>query len=260
MIPKAISILLNLIPMLVIPLQLIAQTPIANAIKKNRASLYYPNLVEQFYEERGNKLAWIAPDTVKTHAWDAMLLLDCVLHYGLSHDDYHSKQLQYETLHKLIAQKGTPSENAQFDVWLTDATISFMNDLHYGKLNPVYSRIEIDAGTKFKADKELSKALRSVDFGSSVEKVQPKSELYFSLQNHMRLLVGQRSGDCYEIPAALIRKMAINMERLRWINTTGKHYHLTCIVRQGEVIFYKDIYNQDKKLEKNLYKANTIPQ
>src|SRR6187402_1169849 len=155
MIPKAISLLFKLTVMLVIPLQIMAQNPVTDAIKRNRAGLYYPNSVERFYKENGYNLAWIAPDTIKTHAWDAMLLLDCVLHYGLSHADYHPKQLQYVTLHKLINQKGTADENASYDVLLTDAMISFINNLHYGKLNPDYSPTKIDAGTNFKADKEL---------------------------------------------------------------------------------------------------------
>ena len=47
--------------------------------------------------------------------------------------------------------------------------------------------------------------------------------------------------------------MAINMERLRWISTTGKKVHLTLIVREGIVINYRDVYHQDKRLEALLY-------
>ena len=43
------------------------------------------------------------------------------------------------------------------------------------------------------------------------------------------------------------------MERLRWINSTGKQIHLTCIVKEGVVIYYKDIYKQDEPLERALY-------
>ena len=91
---------------------------------------------------------------------------------------------------------------------------------------------------------------------NAIDKSQPKSKLYLDMQDHMRLVVGQRSGDCYLIPQPLVRKMAINLERLRWISSTGKHVHLTCIVREGLVIYYKDIYKQDVKLEKELYKED----
>jgi len=251
MTPVKTLFMLSLLIVSLAPFRLNAQ--IKQALKKERNNLYYPNSVERFYQQNGYQLAWIAPDTIKTHAWDAMLLLDCVKQYGLNHGDYHPKVLLYPELHKLIDQKGTPEEAAAYDILLTDAMIRFINDLHYGKLNPVYTTERIDNGLKFKAESELLIALQGNDFLRAIDYTQPKSKLYFDLQDHMRLLVGQRSGDCYVIPPSLIRKMAINMERLRWISTTGKNIHLTCVVREGTVINYKDIHHQDKELEKALY-------
>jgi murein L,D-transpeptidase YcbB/YkuD len=243
---------LLLLIVLLMPSHLTAQNSIVSAIKSQRAILYYPHLVERFYQQNGNKLAWIAPDTVKTHAWDAMLLLDCIKQYGLNHDDYHPALLLYPTLHRLI-ENGSDREKAKYDILLTDAIIRLINDLHYGKLNPVYTDIRIDASTQFKADAILLLALQSNAFLTCIDEVQPNSKLYVDLQDHMRLLVGQRSGDCYVIPQGLIRKMAINMERLRWISTTGRQVHLTLIVKEGYVINYKDIYKQDENLENRLY-------
>jgi murein L,D-transpeptidase YcbB/YkuD len=250
---------LSIFILLLLSFQVRAQNPVALAIKRNRADLYYPHSVERFYKQNDYKLAWIAPDTVKTHAWEAMLMLDCVRLYGLSHMDYHPKQLIYDQLHNLVEQGGTDAEKARYDILLTDAMIRLMNDLHYGKLNPVYTTRKIDHGLRFKAWKELQMAIESQKFLNEIDKSQPKSKLYFDLQDHMRLVVGQRSGDCYLIPPQLIRKMAINMERLRWISSTGQKVHLTCIVRDGLVIYYKDFNNKDKKLEKGLYdeKVNT---
>jgi murein L,D-transpeptidase YcbB/YkuD len=230
-----------------------SDTTIAHALKSSRASLYYPISVERFYKANGYKLAWIAADTVKNHVWDAMLLLDCVKQYGLNHDDYHPKQLLYPVLHKLINQNKKGKAAALYDIFLTDAIIRFINDLHYGKLNPVYTTEKVDQHSKFKAYAELMLALNSNDFDNVIKSAQPKSKLYFDLQDHMRLLVGQRSGDCYVIPQGLIRKMAINMERLRWIGTTGEKVHLTLIVRDGVVINYKDIHHKDFQLERSLY-------
>jgi L,D-transpeptidase YcbB len=241
--------------MLLVPFQLKAasDTTISRALKRSRANLYYPLSVERFYKANGYKLVWIAADTTKTHVWDAMLLLDCVRQYGLNHEDYHPKQLLYPVLHKLIGQNKKDEAAALYDVFLTDAIIRFINDLHYGKLNPIYTIEKIDQPSKFKAYTALINALNSNDFVGTINNVQPKSKLYFDLQNYMRLLVGQRSGDCYVIPQGLIRKMAINMERLRWISTTGKQVHLTLVVKEGIVINYKDIYHQDLRLERSLY-------
>jgi len=247
---KFFSLLLFIV--VLIPFQLKAQNVITSAIKSQHGILYYPHLVERFYQQNGNKLAWIAPDTVKTHAWDAMLLLDCIKQYGLNHDDYHPDLLLYPTLHKLI-ENGSDRGKAKYDILLTDAIIRLINDLHYGKLNPIYTETRINDGTQFKADAILILALQSNAFLTCIDEVQPNSKLYADLQDHMRLLVGQRSGDCYVIPPELIRKMAINMERLRWISTTGKQVHLTLVVKEGVVINYKDIYEGDKNLEDRLY-------
>lgn len=255
MIRKKLVLKQLLLFILLIPFRLNAQ--IRLAIKQERGYLYYPLSVERFYTQNGYKLAWIAPDTIKTHAWDAMLLLDCVRQYGLNHEDYHPNLLLYPTLHKLIEQKKNTEQTAIYDILLTDAMIRFINDLHYGKLNPVYTSGKVDRGVRFKADAALFLAIQSNDFLSAIDNVQPKSKLYSDLQDHMRLLVGQRSGDCYVIPQGLIRKMAINMERLRWISSTGKPVHLTLIVREGVVINYRDIYKQDKSLERALYNENT---
>jgi L,D-transpeptidase YcbB len=251
MIPVKSIFRLVLFIILLVPFRLNAQ--IKQALKKERGNLYYPNSVERFYQQNGYQLAWIAPDTIKTHVWDAMLLLDCVRQYGLNHEDYHPKLLLYPELHDLIDQKGTLEEAAAYDILLTDAMIRFINDLHYGKLNLVYTNKRIDNGVKFKAEHELLIALQGNDFLRAIDYTQPRSKLYVDLQDHMRLLVGQRSGDCYVIPPSLIRKMAINMERLRWISTTGKNIYLTCIVREGMVIDYKDVHHQDKELERALY-------
>ena len=222
-------------------------------LKRSRASLYYPLSVQRFYKQNGYKLAWIASDTIKTHVWDAMLLLDCVRQYGLNHEDYHPEQLLYPDLHQLIQQNKKGKAAAVYDIFLTDAIIRFINDLHYGKLNPVYNTAKIDRGLYFSAYKTLITALNTINFVNVINGTQPKSKLYFNLQDHMRLLVGQRSGDCYTIPQALIRKMAINMERLRWINTTRKKVHLTLIVRDGTIVTFRDKFHQDTELEKELY-------
>jgi hypothetical protein len=115
-----------------IPFSLQAQNSITLAIKKNRANLYYPRSVERFYKQNGHQLVWVAPDTVKTHASEAMLMLDCVKLYGLLHFDYHPKQLTYDQLHKLVEKGGTEADKARYDIYLTDAMIRLMNDLHYG--------------------------------------------------------------------------------------------------------------------------------
>ena len=138
--------------------------------------------------------------------------------------------------------------------------IGLLNNLHYGKLNHDFPVGRLDAPdiTAFKADKILVEALDQKNMMAAVLNVQPHSEAYANLQHHMQLLTTKCSGPDYVKPESDIRKMAINMERLRWINTTGRRIHLTCIVREGVIINYKDVYNQDKNLERILYNENRL--
>jgi murein L,D-transpeptidase YcbB/YkuD len=189
---------------------------------------YYPKSVERFYQHNGYKLAWVAPETVKTDAWEGMLLLDCVMQFGLSHADYHPQELLYDKLHYLRGHfdKASSSEKAGYDILLTDALITFMNNLHYGKLNPEYPSGKIDMGSdqNFNVENSLSTALNEKDFMAAVISVQPQSEAYQRLQYQMHLLTGLYTGDCYETPEDSIRKIAVNMERLRWIGNGEKYY------------------------------------
>jgi len=191
---------------------------------------YFPQSVRHFYEQNGYRLAWIAPDTAKTHASHAMLMLDCALQFGLNYTDYHPQELTYVKLNALTQQFGKHSakEKATFDLLLTDALITYINHLHYGKLNPEYPAEKIDAGkvSSFDAVRILVKAIRQKDFDfmGVVLGVQPQSEAYKSLQYHLHLLTGLYTGDCYEIPDTTIRKMSVNLERLRWLNSDGNTY------------------------------------
>jgi murein L,D-transpeptidase YcbB/YkuD len=205
-------------------------TSIATVIKGqlalHRKELYFPNSVQRFYRHTGFKLAWIAPDTVKTHATDAMLLLDCVVTYGLKHADYHPDQLLYDKLKLLRSSTGPVSnrQKAMFDILLTDAILAFENNLHYGRLNPTYPAAKIDLGIKdgFDAEKVLMKALKSQQFEKEISKVQPQTKAYTSLKHRMYLMKGLYELDCYEFSEADVQCVAINMERLRWYNTRKK--------------------------------------
>jgi murein L,D-transpeptidase YcbB/YkuD len=198
---------------------------VSAAIKaaETTGDLIYPLSVERFYAKNGNKLVWIAPEKIKTHNWDAMLLLDCVVQYGLVPADYHPTALTYDQLRLLVEQpeKMTDSQKASYDVLLTDAMIVLINNLHFGKLNANFPPGKLDAGNfeGCHAALELANALNTLnqqDFLSVIESVQPKAKAYTNLQYHMHLITGVYTGDDYDFPDSDIKKIAINMERLRW--------------------------------------------
>ena len=236
-------------------------------VKKQTPALHYPLFVKRFYNRKGSNPVWIKSEKDIRKTWEAMLMLDCVLQYGLSHDDYHPKELVYDKLHQIFDQPGkiTTSQKAMFDVLLTDAMLTFINHLHYGKLNPAYTNVKLDADSlaAFRAEKILANALSSKDFMSTIVDVQPKSKQYVAMQSYMRLLKGQYLDDCYEVPEADVRKVAINMERLRWIYTNNRLparlKYLTCEMREGLLVKHDDIYLQDKALEMALYNVTKKP-
>jgi murein L,D-transpeptidase YcbB/YkuD len=201
-------------------------TTVNAAIRKLLASkaemqiFHYPKSVERFYNQSTNQPAWTVPERDVRKTWEALLLLDCVLQFGLNHADYHPKELVYSAMHDILEKPKTvdPLQKARFDMLLTDALIAFINHLHFGKLNPVYTKAIVDQGdtTGFSADGMLKQAIAKQDFMGTVLSVQPKVKEYVLMQSHMRLLKGQYLDDCYEAPEGIVRKLAINMERLRW--------------------------------------------
>ncbi len=201
-------------------------TVVRALVKKHRQQLHYPLAVMRFYEKSQYKLAWVAPDTVKTHATDAMLLLDCILQYGLNHADYHPDRLLYNELSLITSHTSAVSKErkALFDIWLTDAILAFENNLHYGKANPGYPAVKIDAnsGDGFDAVANLGHALKSKEFTKAITMAQPQSLMYRGLQRQLYLQTGLFTGDCYEFPLSGIAIMAINMERLRWYSSRKK--------------------------------------
>ncbi|SHF39708.1 L,D-transpeptidase scaffold domain-containing protein [Pedobacter caeni] len=190
------------------------------ANKTAMSSFNYPKSVERFYLKSELNPGWIKDEKEIRRTWEALLMLDCVLQFGLSHADYHPSELEYETMHNIyrIPSSVSPAQKARFDMMLTDAMITFIYHLHFGKLNPVYTaeRLDNEAVPEFCAEKILYDAKTQSDFMNLILNLQPKSRAYILMQEHMRLMKGQYLDDCYEVPEETVRKLAINMERLRW--------------------------------------------
>ncbi|TFF35395.1 L,D-transpeptidase scaffold domain-containing protein [Mucilaginibacter psychrotolerans] len=195
-------------------------TEIRQQLAAGKLALNFPASTASFYLQQNFKANWVAGSNNGKQAWAAMLMMDCVLQFGLTHEAYHPNELLYTTLHDILERPNTvPADRqARYDIMLTDAILTFINHLHYGKLNPQYpaAKIDLDKAGSFKAVALLKQAMQSTDLMEVVLSAQPKNAWYNQLQYQMHLLTGLYQEDCYETPEALIRKMAINMERLRW--------------------------------------------
>ncbi|WGQ09841.1 hypothetical protein QG516_25340 [Pedobacter gandavensis] len=206
--------------------QLSQDKAVASVIRKVLQSgletkkFHFPKSVLRLYSRSEFQPIWITPEKDILKTWEALLILDCVLQFGLNHADYHPNDLLYSTMHDILEKpsKVNAGQKAWFDMLLSDALITIMNHLHFGKLNPVFTPAKLDQGEVqgFCAEDILLDALRQPDFMAAVLNVQPKLREYVLMQDYMKLIKCQYADDCYETPEGLVRKLAINMERLRW--------------------------------------------
>ncbi|ROH99800.1 L,D-transpeptidase family protein [Chryseobacterium daecheongense] len=196
--------------------------------KETLSKLHYPKSVLKFYN-KNPEYVWTA-SSKQSQAWAAMLLLDCAYQLGLSSSDYHLQELTFEKL-KIIRdtpEKIAQTEKAGLDILMTDALISFINNLHFGRYNPSYSASYIDANSinGFYAADQLSSVRKEEDLLSLILQVQPKIQLYTDFQNYLNTLYANNNLQAHE---AEIKKIIINMERLRWLNTESEVYILVNI-------------------------------
>ena len=188
-------------------------------LSKDNLSLSFPLSVKRFYKQRQFKPNWLIMKKDAGKTWEAMLMIDCVLQFWLNQADYHPNELLYTKLHEILEQPARVplQQKARFEIMLTDAMLSFANNLHYGKYNPSYPALRIDKGAlTFDAISLINKAMISKDFMQAFVSAQPQNKLYLNLQDRLHKVAGIQAGDCYEFPEAEVRKMALNMERLRW--------------------------------------------
>jgi murein L,D-transpeptidase YcbB/YkuD len=201
------------------------QSTILRELDSYRLYLHYPRSVARFYKNNGFQFAFIYPQSGEKLAWSAMILLGCSPQYGLDPADYHPLELLQAKLNGLIAPNNLAqmAEKARFDILLVDAMITLINNLHFGKLNPAYPHGKLDAGaaTLFFTKKVLADAINLPDFIAAIENMQPNSKAYTSLQGHLRWLSGRNALTNNTKVNHDMRRMAVNMERLRWANSTA---------------------------------------
>ncbi|MBO9672561.1 MAG: L,D-transpeptidase family protein [Sphingobacteriaceae bacterium] len=190
--------------------------------------LNFPKTVKRFYDQVNLQTNWLRSEENSGPTDMAMRLLDCVKQYGLQPRDYHPEILTYEEMHRIFSSEIQLSagQKIEFELMLTDAMVSIINNLHFGAYNPRLSKTAIDNGLKDELHAEifLHLATGSGDLMQAVLTVQPKIDQYVQLQGYMKLIAGQYTCDSYETPEEDIRLIAINMERLRWLTVEANSY------------------------------------
>ncbi|RYE58122.1 MAG: hypothetical protein EOP48_04265, partial [Sphingobacteriales bacterium] len=217
-------------------------------IQLNNAEIWnrlnFPNTVKRFYQQSKLQTNWLRSEENAGPTVMAMLLLDCVKQYGLQPRDYHPQILTYEKMYGLFSNEKriSAAQKIQFEITLTDALVSMINNLHYGAFNPRLTKSAIDNGVKggLQADIFLLEASKSRDIMETILTVQPKVDQYKQLQGYMKLIAGQYTCDSYETPEEEIRTIAMNMERLRWIAMENSSY-LHVNIPSFKLIYYTPV-------------------
>ena len=221
---------------------------IAFSLKDNvtLSKLHYPKSVMRFYARNNSEFAWITAQR-SDQSEVAMLLLEYSYRFGLSLSDYLGDAISLQQLRKL---RDTPveinqKEKAAFDILMTDALITFINNLHLGKYNPLYDSSYIDSKeiNGFRSDDILMNATQQKDFLKTILDVQPKIKAYVDFQNYLNTLYAEN--DCIA-PQTEIQKIIINMERLRWINNQSIPYILINIPSYALEFHRKEIVSNFK--------------
>lgn len=191
--------------------------------------LQYPKSVSRFYSQLQYQSAWTNSPEENEQPKTAILLLEDAYKYGLSVPNYQRPGFSFS---KFKTARDFTSisarESARFDIYLTDALIAFIKDLHYGKYNPEYARSNFDTYNVegFSAVETLTSARRQNDFRNALLEVQPKLKAYVDLQNYLATLYTSGNTPTSETE---VTKIIINMERLRWINMKSPSYVLVNI-------------------------------
>lgn len=215
---------------------------ITSSLKDNvtLSKLQYPQSVIRFYARNNSEYAWITAQR-SDQSEIAMLLLEYSYRFGLSLCDYHWDAISLQKLRKL---RDTPAgtnqeEKAVFDILMTDALITFINNLHLGKYNPLYDSSYIDSNdiNGFRSEDILMNARQQTDFLQTILEVQPKIKAYVDFQNYLNTLYAEN--DCIA-PDREAEKIMINMERLRWIDTKETTYILVNIPSYTLKLYHQD--------------------
>ena len=241
---------------------------------EHQSKLNYPKTTSRLYQTISYKSVWFNQADKNILLTNAVVLIDCVLQYGLKKSDYHPAELSFTKLVAIEDQKNDHlGDKASFDIFLTDAIITFIQQLHFGFANPYISVKQTDdAGySGFRADHVLHQALKG-KFSDIILNVQPKHTGYRALQNYMRLVTGQYSGDCYEFNNDSLKLMALNMERYRWHTKLYEEPYVeinipTYLLRfqnKGMVRLFKVIVgkptSKTPQLSSKIYSVSTSPE
>lgn len=178
--------------------------------------------VQSFYLQRNFAPAWTHPDSGWNHtATQALSLLKRAPEFGLNPASYAWPLLQTlpDSLQHAASVAGSLSG---FELRLTDALLRYATHLRYGQLQPfTTSPTELNGPATEQSIALLTHAVAAAKFEQAFLECQPASSAYRALQQAWRrtlpadsVLAAQKQPAYGN--AADFRRVALNLERLRW--------------------------------------------
>ncbi|MEO5909901.1 MAG: hypothetical protein ABIP95_03390 [Pelobium sp.] len=191
--------------------------------------LKFPNLTKKVYADKENQLLWF--NTNQKLIWKVHSLLYNSGQNGLNPIEFHCDKITAGLLSDLLLREGLNQYKTTADIFLTDGLLNYIYQIHYGKANPNFplKNLDKESFNGLNAENVLLKAIKNENFEEEILKVQPNFESYKQLQEYLRLMVGQYTGDCYESSEETEKLIALNLERWRWFNSVETPYLLVNI-------------------------------
>jgi murein L,D-transpeptidase YcbB/YkuD len=208
--------------------------------KLNEEELFYPLLVNKFYQQTQNNLFWFAASSAGKELRQALInVIDSSTSYNLIAQPYHNKVLK-ENIEKI------PSDTISLmktDRIFTDAAIACIKDIYGGyKITPWVTYDQVSS--KFtNSDNDylvscLSNVQSSVDLINLVNLLQPQDKGYNILKQGMKL-------EKEKTDKEKIQKLTISLNYFRWIH----HFPLPkCIVVNIASAYLRYYENDSVKL------------
>lgn len=170
-----------------------------------------------FYYKRGYAFYWINSAGLNASGDSLMRFVAGADRHGLIAKDYHLAELQ-----TLVRDTLAPDRMAKIDLLLTDAYLTLYSHLRYGRLDPeTLGRKDFSFQVNVEAISSLEKVHQTGRTRHLVS-LEPDTQQYTDLK---RLLPGfVKAGKSDTVQMERARKIALNMERLRWQKNPQDRY------------------------------------
>ena len=147
----------------------------------------------RFYLERDFEAAWYEEGDLLNRADSLLNIIKAAPQHGLSPEyyNYQTLQQQYDELnnYKLQLYMTDPKDLAAFDVELTKATLQYVSDIHYGKLDPEALELQWEVPQDSKEIySKLQQVLEAPTLAEGVESLHSSNMYYQRLLKALRKL------------------------------------------------------------------------